>query len=67
MAAIEGGDLVALETKYHLECLTGFRNHYRSFKQVKEGGESFEEKNQGLLLTVFFYIDCCVDDGLFYF
>jgi len=48
MATIEGGELVALKTKYHLECLTGFCNHCRSFKQVKEGGESFEEENQGL-------------------
>ena len=32
MARIEGGDLVALETKYHLECLTALRNCCRSFK-----------------------------------
>ena len=33
MARIEGGDLVvALEAKYHLECLTALHNYYRSFK-----------------------------------
>ena len=32
MARIEGGDHVALEAKYHLECLTALRNYYRSFK-----------------------------------
>jgi len=33
MARIEGGDLVALEIKCHLDCLTGLRNCHRSFKQ----------------------------------
>ena len=32
MARIEDGDLVALEAKYHLECLTALRYYYRSFK-----------------------------------
>ena len=32
MARIEGGNLAALETKYHLECLTALCNCYRSFK-----------------------------------
>ena len=29
MARIEGGDLVALEAKYHPECYTSFRNRHR--------------------------------------
>jgi len=53
MCKIEVGDLVALKTKYHLECLTRFRDCHRSFKQVEEGGESFEEESQGLLLNCF--------------
>ena len=32
MARIEGGNLAALEIKYHLECLTALCNCYRSFK-----------------------------------
>ena len=32
MARIEGGNLVAYEAKYHLECLTALCNCYRSFK-----------------------------------
>ena len=32
MARIEGGDLVALDTKYNLVCLTALCNCYRSFK-----------------------------------
>ena len=32
MARTEGGDHVALEAKYHLECLTALHNYYRSCK-----------------------------------
>ena len=71
MARIEGGDLVALEAKYHLECLTGLHNCHRSFKlqQVKECGESFEESQvkARALVELFSYIENCVDEGLFYF
>ena len=30
LARIDGGDLIAQETKYHLKCLTSLRNRYRS-------------------------------------
>ena len=30
LARIEGGDLIALEAKYHLSCLATFRNRHRS-------------------------------------
>ena len=31
LTRIEGGDLTALEAKYHLSCLTALRNRHRSF------------------------------------
>ena len=30
MARMDGGDLIALEAKYHLQCLAALRNRYRS-------------------------------------
>ncbi len=30
LAIIDGGDLIAKETKYHLKCLTNLKNRYRS-------------------------------------
>ncbi len=30
LGRIDGGDLIAKETKYHLKCLTSLRNRYRS-------------------------------------
>ncbi len=31
LAKIEGGDLIALEAKYHLSCLVKLRNRHRSY------------------------------------
>ncbi len=41
MAKMEGGDLIALEAKYHLQCLTELRNRYRS--QIRQHGQKAEE------------------------
>ena len=32
LAKIDGGDLIVKEIKYHLKCLIGLRNRYRSDK-----------------------------------
>ena len=39
---LSGGDLVAIEAKYHLHCLVGFRNRYRSSTQQHESQKSRE-------------------------
>ena len=66
MARIEGGDLVALEAKYHLECLTALRNRQRSFKLQlgKESGECLKE-NQGLWLNCFLISKIALMKGYF--
>ena len=33
MARISGGDMIAIEAKYHLSCLTKLRNRHRSFQR----------------------------------
>ena len=33
LSTLAGGDLIAIEAKYHLKCLVGLRNRYRSFKR----------------------------------
>ena len=50
MARIEGGDLVALEAKYHLQSLTALRNCCRSLTRQHDkdsGGSSEEKKDKG--------------------
>ena len=71
MTRLEGGDLIALEAKYHLECLTGLRNRYRSLLRQREtdSGESSETamiKARGLV-ELFSYIENCIEEGTFYF
>ena len=36
LAKIEGGDLIALDAKYHLACLTQLRNWYRSLMRESQ-------------------------------
>ena len=44
---VDGGDLTALETKYHLHlsCLTELRNRHRSFLRQSQGSNS--DGNEG--------------------
>ena len=71
MARMEGGDLVALEAKYHLQCLTALRNRYRSLLRRHEqesGGQSEEKKMRArALVELFTHIENSVEDGTFKF
>ena len=54
MDRMKGGDLIALEAKYHLNGLTVLRNHYRSLvcKHEQEmEGSSEERKVKGNFRT----------------
>ena len=46
IARMEGGDVIALEAKCHLQCLTALQNRYRSLlrQNQQESGDSFEKK-----------------------
>ena len=70
MAKISGGDLIAIEAKYHLSFLTKLRNRHRSFQRklkhqtMKKGDNvakyhAFEELLQ--------FIEDCVMEGVFLF
>ena len=67
MARIEGGDLIALDAKYHLECYISLRNRYRTLmrKKEQESGSSSVEKQvkERALIELFSYIENCVEDG----
>ena len=44
LTRIDGGDLTALEAKYHLSCLTALRNKHCSFmRQGENSGDDGEE------------------------
>ena len=71
IARMEGGNLVALECKCHLECLTALQNCYQSLKsqQDKESGEVSEENQvkARAFVELFTYIENCMEDGTFCF
>ncbi len=47
LAKLEGGDLIALEAKYHLACLTKLRNRHRSLLRTnKESPGNHIEESQ---------------------
>ena len=71
LAKLEGGDLIALEDKYHLACLTKLRNRHRSL--LRENQESSdcqieENQNKAIVFTeLVTYIESAVEDGTFCF
>ena len=52
LARISGGDLVAIEAKYHLDCLTRYRNRYRSAQNLP--GCSYPSEQERLLQAIVF-------------
>ena len=45
MAKLSAGDVIASEAKYHLQCLTAYRNKYRLFlRQHKRQPDLFKER-----------------------
>ena len=67
---MEGDDLIAIEAKYHLQCLTELRNRYWSLIQkFKRFWRLFEEKmiKARVFIELFTYIENCIEDATFYF
>ena len=70
LAKIDGGDLIAKEIKYHLKCLVGLRNRYRSHNRVtgqhkQDPEEKWNESRAFVELTS--HIDNAIDSGTLLF
>jgi len=66
IAKISGGDLIALEAKYHLECLTSYRNRHRSVKRAENRDTEEEDKKVNesrALRELLTHIETCVEEG----
>ena len=70
LAKIEGGYLIALESKYHLSCLTKLRKHHRSY--LRESGENSgvlikEQKMEAKAFAeLLVHIEMLIEEGAFY-
>ena len=67
LAKIEGGDLIALDAKYHLACLTQLRNWHRSLMRESQQhpyslGEE-KKKQARVFAELITYIENSVEDG----
>ena len=70
LARVGGGNLTAIEAKYHLSCLTALRNRHRSFlrksqSNVDDGEQSKNEARAFMELVT--HIDNSVENGIFCF
>ena len=69
LTRIEGGDLTALEAKYHLSCLTTLRNRHRSFLRQSESsnidGEGKIEARAFVELIT--HVENSIENGTFCF
>ncbi len=71
LAKLEGGDLIALEAKYHLNCLVQIRNRHRSFLRESQNsiGESSEEKKMEAraFAELVTYIESAIEEHNYFF
>ena len=70
LAKISGGDHIAIETKYHYNCLSGYKNRYRSVQRANyDSGISMEEKviRAQAFVELVFHIESVVENGIFVF
>lgn len=70
LSRMASGDLIAIEAKYHLKCLTSLRNRYRAHvRKCNPQEENISEKmKEGVaFIELVNYIEKCVDNGTLLF
>lgn len=68
LAKISGGDLVAIEAKYHRNCLSTYRNRYRSVQRASHRTETDDGSRQleaRAFAEIVNYIESSVEDGTY--
>ena len=71
LTKIDGGDLTALEAKYHLACLTGIRNKHRSFLRQSQQGSNIDQEDDKIKARAFVelitHVENSIENGTFCF
>ena len=70
LARISGGDLVAIEAKYHYNCLSAYKSRYRSVQQAKSDSNFSDEVNiirAQVFVELLSYIESSMETGTFIF
>ncbi len=71
LSRISGGDLIAIDAKYHINCLVAYKNHYRSAQRACASESSNTTEKNVLQARAFAelisYIEGNVDNGTYIF
>ena len=63
MTKIAGGDLVAIDAKYHYNCLSAYKNRYRSLVRSKASLNNLNVDKPLLASELVSYIESNVENG----
>ena len=70
LAKISGGDLTAIEAKYHLPCLTTLRNKHRSYLRQNQSCSDDREQDTNearAFVELITHVENCLENGIFCF
>lgn len=70
LARISGGDLIAIEAKYHFSCLSTFKNRYRSAQRAQNSSTNSQEDEliqAQVFADLILYIEESIESGNFIF
>ena len=69
LTKISGGDLVAIEAKYHFSCLSEYRNRHLSYlrKKSKEVDIDYERVKARAFVEVVSYVEAAIEGELYMF
>ena len=73
LAKISGGDLIAIEAKYHMKCLSNLRNKHRSFQRKSKSDQFLEAEEEErfnearAFVELLEYIEDSVENGTLFF
>ena len=62
IAKLSAGDLIVIEAKYHYNCLSAYKNHYRSFIRLQHSNVKCEERQ--LLARAFAELVCYIENKI---
>ena len=63
LSRLAGGDLVAIEGKYHNKCLTHYKNRYRAF-EIKQSDANTDPSEEFAASQVFTELVCFIESQL---
>ena len=64
MSRISGGDIIAIEAKYHINCLVSYKNRYRSIRRAHVSESSSNTEGRVLQARAFSELISNIEDNI---